>query len=133
MGTSLALCTKSSSLSISTRTSIATFPSLAAQLFLQPCRDPLRDQSFDRSAEPGQLLDPARAEETVLGAGHEVERVDVGSLQAVELVHLELVLEVGDRAQALDDDLRPLLAREVDHERRERRRTHARQVGGRLL
>ena len=45
-------------------------------------------------------------------------------------MHLELVLEVRDRAQALDDDLRSLLAREVDDERRERLRPDAPQVRG---
>jgi len=35
------------------------------------------------------------------------------------LVHLELVLEIGDRTEALDDRRRPVLAGEVDEQRRE--------------
>src|SRR4028118_584345 len=87
-----------------TRTSMAaSLRSLPRELFLQPCGDPRRHVLADVPPEGGELLHPARAEETVLGAGHQVERVDVGRLLAVELVHLELVLEVRDRAQPLDD------------------------------
>src|SRR4051794_18048736 len=104
-----------------TRTSmVSSSHSFPGELFLQPLRDAGWDQVVDRAAEGGELLDPAGAEETVLRARHQVERVDVRRLAPVELVHLELVLEIGDRAQALHDRARAHLAREVDDERVER-------------
>ena len=65
-------------------------------------------------------LTPLELRKLYLARGHQVDGLDVRRLPAVELVHLELVLEVGDRAQALDDRLRPALAREVDDEDAER-------------
>src|SRR3954447_19129417 len=50
--------------------------------------------------EGGHLLDPGRGKEAVVRRGEYVHRLDLRSELAVELVHLELVLEVGDRAQA---------------------------------
>ena len=51
-------------------------------------------------------------------------RLDVGGQLAVELVHLELVLEVRDRPQPLDDRLGTVLAREIDDEGIERLDLH---------
>ena len=55
----------------------------------------------DVPAEGRELLDAARGDEAVLGAGHDVDRLDLLRLTAVELVHLELVFEVRDGAQAV--------------------------------
>src|SRR3954464_508592 len=120
MGTPLALCTKSSSLSMRTRTSMAVVSSLARELFLQPPRAGVRNEAFDVPAEGGELLDPARAEKTVLRRAHQVHRLDVVGLARVELGHLQLVLEVGDRAQSLDDCDGPDAARVVDDQHVER-------------
>src|SRR5581483_6985501 len=47
---------------------------------------------------------------------HDVHGLDVGREVAVQLVHLELPLEVGDDAQPLDDRLRVPFPRELDDE-----------------
>src|SRR5918997_5029619 len=121
MGTDFALWTRSSSLSMRTRTSMGSgFVSAALKFFLQAIRNTVGYQAVDVAPEGGELLDAAGAEETVLRTGHQVERVDLGVLHPVELVHLELVLEVRDRPQALDDALGADLAREVDDEDVER-------------
>src|SRR4051794_22858039 len=133
MGTPLALCTKSSSLSMRTRTSMAVVSSLARQLFLQPPGDGFRNEAFDVPAEGGELLDPARAEERVLRRAHQVHRLDVVGLARVELGHLQLVLEVGDRTQALHDRGRPDAARELDDEDVERLGANVVEMGRRLL
>src|SRR6476620_5084852 len=110
---------RSSSLSISTRTSIARWGSLPGQLFLQAASDERRDQLLDVAVEDRELFDAARAEETVLRTGHQVDGLDFGRLQAIQLVHLRLVLEVGDRAQSLDDRAGSDGAGEVDDQRLE--------------
>src|SRR3954471_1658136 len=133
MGTPLALCTKSSSLSMRTRTSMAVVSSLARQLFLQPPGDGVRNEAFDVPAEGGELLDPARAEETVLGRAHQVHRFDVVGLSRVELGHLELVFEVGDRTQAFHDRDRPDAPRELDDEHVERLGADVVEVARRLF
>src|SRR3954469_8870083 len=115
-----------------TRTSMAKRLSSSGELFLQAACDALRDEAVDVTAERGELLDSAGAEETVLRAGHEVERVDVWRLHAVELAHLQLVLEIGDGAQALDDRSGPDRAREVHHEDAERLGADVAEVPGRL-
>src|SRR3979409_1774622 len=132
-GTFLALWTRSSSLSIRTRTSMAKRLSLSGELFLQSAGDALGHKALDVTAERGELLHATGAEETVLRAGHEVERVDLRGLHPVELAHLELVLEVGDRAQSLDDRPGADLAREVDDEDAERLGADVGHVGRRLL
>src|SRR4249919_2640136 len=97
-GTAFALCTRSSSLSMSTRTSMgcslpgsqpgeAWLPPRAATLLLRarggaapPFREELpeprghrgRDQLVDVSAEGGDLLHAARRDERVERAGHHV-------------------------------------------------------------
>src|SRR3954468_23711023 len=132
-GTFLALWTRSSSLSMRTRTSMAKRLSSSGELFLQAAGDALRDEAVDVTAERGELLECAGAEETVLRAGHQVERVDVRRLHPVELAHLQFVLEIGDRAQALDDRTGPDRPREVDDEHAERLGADVAQVRGGLL
>src|SRR3954447_2426118 len=116
-----------------TRTSMAGLLSLPRELFLQPPRDGLRDEAFDVPAEGGELLDPARAEETVLRRAHQVHRLDVVGLSGVELGHLELVLEVGDRTQAFHDRDRADAARELDDEDVERLGADVVEMARRLL
>src|SRR3954447_19851236 len=118
---------------MSTRTSIWLPVSLPPQRFLQAAGDLLRHQPRYVAAEGGDLLDSAGGEKTVLRGGHEVDGFDVGGQRTVELVHLQLVLEVADRAQALDDRLGPLLAREVDHELVERDGADVAQMRGGAL
>src|SRR4051812_43308701 len=103
-----------------TRTSMAKRLSSSGELFLQTAGDAFRDKAVDVTAERGELLDSTGAQETVLRAGHQVERVDVRGLHPVELTHLQLVLEVRDGAQALDDRMGPDRARVVDHQDAER-------------
>src|SRR5215218_4413003 len=122
MGTPLALLTRSSSLSMRTRTSMGLLArsSSAGERFLQAPRDRVGDEVGDVAPEGGDLLDSARGQETVLRRRHQVDGLDVVGEMAVELVHLQLVLEVRDRAQALDDRRRSDPARVVDDQDVER-------------
>ena len=61
-----------------------------------------RDQGRDVAAERGHLLDQRGGQEGVLRAGGDEHRLDVDQ-RGVHLRHLQLVVEVADRAQALDD------------------------------
>src|SRR5919109_2054045 len=132
-GTAFALWTRSSSLSMRTRTSMRRSLLVEAEkpLFLrgerraglplrehlrEAARDRLRDELVDRAAERRDLLDAARRDEAELGVRHQVDGLDVGSERAVQVVHLELPLEVGDHAQALDHRLRAPALRELDDE-----------------
>src|SRR5271170_2614359 len=120
--------------SVGRSTSISLTPiSSAPQLFLQTHRHLIGDKIVDPSPERGELLDTAGGQETVLGARHQVDGLYLGILATVELVHLELVLEVRDRTQALDDRHRSHAPGELDHERRERLGADRRQVGDRAL
>src|SRR4051812_39599419 len=66
--------------------------------------------------EGGHLLHSGGGEEAVVGRGDHVDALDPRVELAVELGHLELVLEVGDRPQALDDRLRAVVAGELDQQ-----------------
>src|SRR3954462_9460131 len=90
--------------------------SLPPQRFLQAAGHLFRYESRDVAAEGGDLLDSAGGQKTVLRARHQVDGLHVGGQRAVELVHLQLVLEIRDRSQSLDDGLGALIAREVDDE-----------------
>src|SRR3954452_1579228 len=132
-GTCLALWTRSSSLSISTRTSMALPVSSARDRFLQASRHSLGHELRDVASEDGDLLHSAGGEKTVLRRRHQVDGFDVRGQLAVELVHLELVLEVRDRAQSFDDRHGALLARIVDDQLVERLGADVAEVAGRLL
>src|SRR5437764_9685171 len=124
-GTAFALCTRSSSLSIRTRTSMAFSLLLVRQRsataavrehLLQARGDGVWHELFDISAERRNLLYAARGDEADLRARHHVDRLDLRGEMAVQLIHLELPLEVRDDPQALDDHLRVPAARKVDDE-----------------
>src|SRR5688572_26400330 len=137
-GTALALCTRSSSLSMSTRTSmpgmvLASDDGGGRRLLLllraerpawtavrvqlaEALRDGRGHEPLDVAAERRDLLHAARGDERELGARHDVHRLDLGGQQVVEAVHLELPLEVGDHAEALHHRPGAVLAREVDDE-----------------
>src|SRR6476646_947695 len=124
-GTAFALCTRSSSLSMRTSTSICLSLLLGAcrgaappfrEQLLEALGDGGRDEFVHVSAEGRNLLHAARGDERVERARHHVDGLDLGGEMAVQLVHLELPLEVGDHAQALDDRLRLPAAREIDDE-----------------
>src|ERR1700733_3064066 len=53
------------------------------------------------ASEGRHLLDPGRGKEAVMRRSDHVHALDAGVELAVELGHLELVLEVGDRPQPL--------------------------------
>src|SRR5258707_7247 len=92
-------------------------PALAGREKLpQTARDGRWYQLFDISAKGGNLLYPTGRDEADLGAGHHVDGLDIGGQRPVQLVHLELIFEVGDHPQALHDHLRVPAAGEVDHE-----------------
>src|SRR5438046_10532024 len=117
-GTAFALCTRSSSLSISTSTSMEpeSTDTRGAHSFLwrkrcagasggielfEPLRDARWNEVGDVAAELCDLLDPARGDEAHLRARHHVDGLDVGGKRAVELVPLALPLEVGADAEAI--------------------------------
>src|ERR671919_1422332 len=125
-GTAFALCTRSSSLSMRTRTSMWRLslllrtdgragPALREELPESP-RHGLRNEVVHVAPEGRHLLDAARGEEAVLRARHEVHRLDLGGEIPVQMVHLELPLEVGDRPQALHHRARAEAAGELDDE-----------------
>src|ERR1700730_12062377 len=123
-GTAFALCTRSSSLSISTRTSIApessfggrrsrdrtTKTSSAGPAVAKPRYSP----GF--AAVGGDLLDAPPRDEAHGRARHDVDSLDVGREMPVQLVHLKLPLEVRDHPQPFEDRLRIPPARELDDE-----------------
>src|SRR4051794_18781873 len=124
-GTAFALCTRSSSLSIRTSTSMSLSLLLRAERgAAAPVREELPEAHGDRlgdqfvhlSAKRGDLLHARRRDERDLRARHHEDGLDVGREVAVELVHLELPLEVRGDAEALDDRLRLPAARELDDE-----------------
>src|SRR5919108_3423978 len=118
---------------MSTRTSMALPVSSARQRFLQSPCNRLGDKIGDVTAEGGDLLHSARGEKTVLRRRHQIDRFDVGGELAVELIHLQLVLEVRDRAQSLDDRLGPAIPRELDHEVGERLHAYVAEMRRRAL
>ena len=79
------------------------------------------------AAELRHLAHETRGEERVLGGGGHEDGVDPRQA-LVHLRHLQLVLEVGDGPQALHDDLRTVVACEVDDEALERLDPHVAQV-----
>ena len=100
-------------------------PSLGSRLRAQHARridvrqtagDGRGDQVGDGTPERGDLPDTTRAQEAVLGRGHHEDCFDVGRQLPIELRHGELVLEVGDGAQALEDDVRVPPAGELHDE-----------------
>src|SRR5215218_1319434 len=96
-GTAFALCTRSSSLSIRTRTSMCFSLLLGAdggagaavreQLPEAP-RHSLGHELLHLPAERRDLLHAARADEAHVRARHHVDRLDVRGERSVELVHL---------------------------------------------
>src|SRR4051812_4276727 len=102
-GTAFALCTRSSSLSIRTNTSMCLSLLLRAErgaaaavrIELPKAHgDRLGDQSVHLSPKGRDLLHAGRGNERDLRAGHHEDGLDVGCEMTVELVHLELPLEV---------------------------------------
>src|SRR5688572_14946975 len=103
-GTALALCTRSSSLSMSTSTSMVCGSLLlrrdrrttlrSRKHLLKAACDRFRNQLRHASAERRDLLHTARGEEAVLRARHQVHRLDFRREIPVEVVHLEFPLEV---------------------------------------
>src|SRR6266849_2253339 len=102
-GTAFALCTRSSSLSIRTRTSMGFSLASAALIpwilrgartscrehFLEPAGNRLGHEVGDVAAEGRDLLHPAGRDEAHVRTGHHVHRLDIGGEVAVELIHLE--------------------------------------------
>src|SRR5688572_26147918 len=79
---------------------------------LKRLRDVLRNEAIDRCAERDQLLHARRREEEPLRSGHEIDHLDVGCELAIHVAHLELELEVRERADPADDEARADLLRE---------------------
>src|SRR4051794_10136066 len=82
--------------------------------------DRFRDKLGHGAAELGDLPNTARRDERVGWRAHQVDRLDVGGESLVQVIHLELPLEVGDRTQTFHERARALVAGELDDEIRER-------------
>src|SRR4051812_28716092 len=92
-GTALALCTRSSSLSMRTRTSISGCSLLLVghrgaaaavrEHLFQTARHGLGHELFDISAERRDLLHAGAGHEAHLGAGHHVHGLDLGGERPV--------------------------------------------------
>src|SRR5215471_403715 len=151
-GTALALCTRSSSLSMRTRTSMGLSGSYwwgrRGTLLLRADRragtpvgvqlaealgDCGRYELVDTATERRDLLDAARRDEAELGTGHDVQRLDVRREEPVQLVHLRFPLEVGEHTQAFDHRARVVLACELDDEFGEHIHRHVMKMRERVL
>src|SRR6187397_634952 len=128
-GTAFALCTRSSSLSMSTSTSMGDQSTGWTGLLLwvegsawaaagvqlgEARRDFGRHELLHIPAEGGNLLHAARGHEAELRARHHVHGLDVRRERPVQMVHLELPLEVRNCAEALHHRRRAPAAGEVD-------------------
>src|SRR5262245_31094639 len=141
-GTAFALCTRSSSLSMSTRTSIRSSLLLGAygsagfrlrEQLPEPLRDGCGNEGINVSTKGRDLLHARGRDEAELRIGYQVGRLDLRRERPVEMVHLELPLEVGDRAQPLDHRSGAVAAREVDDQLRELRDLDVTSVRQRVL
>src|SRR5262249_23961511 len=65
----------------------------------EPAGNRRRNELVHLASERRDLLDAARGDEAVERARHDVERLDLGREQPVQVVHLELPLEVRDDTQ----------------------------------
>src|SRR5687768_3957222 len=79
---------------------------------LKRLRDVLRNKTVDRRTERDELLDARCGEEEPLRSCHEIDHLDVGRELAIHVAHLELELEVRERADPADDEARADLFRE---------------------
>ena len=100
---------------------------LLGEALLEPLGDLRRHHPRHVAAEAGHLAHQARRQERVLRAGGDEEGVDAREL-LVHLRHLELVVEVGDRPQALHDRLGAVLLGEVDEQALEELDPHVGEV-----
>src|SRR6185369_5135780 len=78
-------------------------------------QDDVGDQARDVAAVLGDLLDQAGGQERVLRVRAHEQRLDA-SQPGVHLRHLQLIVEVADRAQAFDDRLDAVGPAEVDQQ-----------------
>src|SRR5690348_1087594 len=90
-------------------------PSVLPQAFVERLQDDRGNEVGDVPAPGGDLLDQRGGEEAVGGVGGHEQRLDAREA-VVHLGHLQLVVEVADRAQALDDGRDVALLAEVDEE-----------------
>ena len=100
------------------------------QALVQRLLDERRHQPGDLAAELRDLLDQRRADVEILLARHEEDGVDALAEPAIHVRELELVLEVGERAQAAHDDVGAALLHVVDEQALERVDLDAARVGG---
>src|ERR1700753_986770 len=105
----------------------------AGQALGERARDRRRDEVGDIAAEGRHFLHPGRGEEAVVRRGDHVDRLDPRVELAVQLRHLELVLEVGDRPHPLDDRVGTVFARELHQQGGEDLYLDVAELGRRLL
>src|SRR5579863_2716136 len=120
----------------SSKRSATTLPVLSCgpigELRLEVQRHRLGDEGGDVPAEPSDLPQQPRRDEGERGARRDEDRLDPREL-TVHLGHLELVLEVRDRAQSSHDRRRADIACDVHDQGRDTDDPHAREVCERLL
>jgi hypothetical protein len=110
------------------------FCSLPRELFLQAASYPrggTRSSIFPSNI--AEFLDAARAQETVLRAGHQVERVESGACLRLSWFISISYSKSEIRAQPLDDRPRPDPGGELADQDVERRRPDVRDAGRRLV
>ena len=79
-----------------------------------------RHEGRDVAAQQGDFLDEAGGDELVVFARHQEHGLDVRLQAVVHAGHLELIVEIGHRAQAAHDHAGADLAGEIDQQRVER-------------
>src|SRR3989442_14151701 len=83
-------------------------------LRLEPLRHVRGHELLDGGAEGGELLHARRGDEEVLGGRHQVHHLDPRGERPVHVRHLELELEVRERADPAHDEASRRSVREVD-------------------
>ena len=94
----------------------ATASTALPELLLQLLGHDGVNERADVAAELGDLADQARRDERVMLGRREEHRLDAVDQMAIHHRELKLVLEVRDGAQAADDRLEAVGAREIDGE-----------------
>ena len=83
------------------------FGSARSKAIQKPHRHARADEMRDIAAEGTDFLDETRRDELEAVGGHQKDGLDLGVQPGVHAGHLELVFEIGNRAQPADDDLGP--------------------------
>src|SRR5713226_9536130 len=89
---------------------------LLSELLLQEFHDVPRDQTIHVAIQSSNLFDQSRSRVEVRRTRHQKNRLDLWLHAPVHQRHLKFVVEVRDRAQTTDDDVRLFLLNIIDEQ-----------------